>query len=168
MKRILIIAALVLGLFASGGWLWFHGRDARQANMVAFESDVTESLIQGIMQEMDADQPKFYFVGFGREKTDPSRLFIARFATHVPQVRGASSAFMKRNGHLMETSSGRTGVTIQILRLKPIKASQDNGGGGVEALVVFPKSPADENRFNYRLVQDGGKWVIKYKLATKL
>jgi hypothetical protein len=155
MKKTWIIA-LFLGLLVAAGGGWFiHGHDARRANREAFETDLTEGLVQGIMQEMDADGPKFYFLAFGAEQTNPSRLFIARFARHFPPVRGIASAFMLRNGKMVETAGGRAGVVIQIIRCKKI------GPGTADLRVVFPKLPAGGNRFVYRLTDTGGKWTIQ-------
>jgi hypothetical protein len=159
MKKTIIIA-LVLGLLAAGGWWLLAARhNSRQANMEKFESDLTENLVDEIMQENDAVKPQRYFLAFGEERTDPSRLFIARFARHFPPVRGISSSVMTRNGQVTETANGRAGVFIQILRVKK------NLSGTFDVLVAFPKLPAGENRFVYRMANDNGKWSLIGKSA---
>lgn len=156
MKKYLIMA-LVLGLpMAVGGWLLLRPHHPRQENMEKFETDITAGLLQGIIQETDADKPRYYYVAFGEERTDPSRLFIARFASHFPPVRGISSAAMLRDGQWQETSSARIGVIIQIIRVKK------NRDDTFEALVRFPKQPAGQNRLRYRLVQNHGQWRVQY------
>ncbi len=155
MKMPLIIA-LILGLVAAGvWWLYAANHHSRQENMVEFESDTTEGLLRVIIQELDAENPRFYFIAFGKEGTDPSRLFIARFASHVPSVRVASAAFTLRNGKLQETASGRSGETIQIIRVKKIK------DGIAEGLVRFANLPAGQNQFTYRIAEEDGKWILK-------
>ena len=159
-----VIITLSAGLAVIGmitGWWLFHAGESRSGNMVKFESDLTEGLLLGIMKEMDEDKPKFYFIAFGKERTDPSRLFIARFAGHFPQVRGLSSAFTMHNGQLLETASGHIGVAVQILHLK------ENQNGTDDALVVFPKLPEGQNRFTYRLTEEAGRWTVKFKLPAK-
>jgi hypothetical protein len=162
MKKALIIMLVLGGLLAGGGWLWGRAHDPRRANMAEFETDMTEALVRGIMQELDADQAKFYFVAFGEGRTDPSRLFIARFAAHFPPVRGISSAFTRRNGQMLETAHARTGVIIQVVRIKKINA------GTFDVLVQFPKEPAGESRFAYRMADAGGKWGIQRRLPVVL
>jgi len=130
--------------------------------MAEFETDLTETLVRGIIQEMDAGQPKYYYVAFGEERTDPSRLFMAQFAGHIPPTRGISSAFNKRNGQLVETAHARTGVIIQIIRFKKIDAET------VDVLVQFPNQPVGENRFVYRMSCQAGKWSIQRHLPLVL
>lgn len=156
-----ILLAVISGLLVAVAWWLFHAHNFRQENMVRFESAMTEGLLQGIIKEGDAETPRYYFVAFGEERTDPSRLFIAQFASHVPPVRVGSSAFMLRNGQWQETASGQAGVIVQILRVKNIKA------GIGEAVVVFPNLAADQNRFKYRMIEQAGHWSIKYKLPTR-
>jgi len=160
MKNALFIV-LILGLVAGGGWWFVSARDARHANMVTMENAATEALLQAIIRENDAPQPKFYFVGFGTPPTDPSRLFLARFATHVPPVRGTSSATTVRNGLVQETASGRTGVVIQVIYFKKIKA------GTFDLQVRFPKLATGPNQFTYRMIQNGTEWGIKYKVPSR-
>jgi len=154
---------MVFGMMVAGGWwLLTHTHNPRRANMAEFETDMTEALMRGIMQELDAGQAKFYFVAFGEERTDPSRLFIARFAAHFPPVRGISSAFTRRNGQVIETAHAQIGVIIQVIRIKKIDAET------FDVLVQFPKSPAGGNRFAYRMADDGGKWNIQRRLPVVL
>ena len=153
-KSVLIL--LMAGLLAAGvgGW-WFHSpHDARRVNMEAFESEMTAGLLRGIIQELDADQPKAYFVAFGEARTEPSRLFMARFAGHNPPVRGIASSFTMNNGQEMETTRARTGVFIQILHCQQVTP------GTFDVLVLFPKLPDGENRFTYRMFNQGGDWTI--------
>jgi hypothetical protein len=138
----------------AAGW-WLHlTHDPRRANMAAFESDMTEGLLRGIIQELDAGQPKAYFVSFGAAQTDPSRLFMARFGGHNPPVRGLSSSFTLRDGQRVETARARTAVFIQILRCQQFSPET------FDVLVLFPKLPDGENRFTYRVFNQSGNWTI--------
>ena len=155
--------AISLGILAVvTWWLLAHSHHSRKSNMAEFETDLTETLVRGIMQEMDGAQPKYYYVAFGEERTDPSRLFIARFASHIPPTRGISSAFDKRNGQVVETAHARMGVIIQIVRFKKIDAET------MDVLVQFLNQPAGENRFAYRMSGQGGKWSIQRHLPVVL
>jgi hypothetical protein len=155
MKKIVLIMLLaVLVVAGGGGWWLYSPHDPRRANMVEFESDMTAGLLRGIIQDLDADQPKAYFVAFGEARTEPSRLFMARFAGHNPPVRGISSSFTTRNGQVVETARARTGVFIQILYCKQVTP------GTFDVLVLFPKLPEGENRFTYRVFDKGGVWTI--------
>jgi hypothetical protein len=143
---ILLVASLAIGL----GWWWLHPRDARRENMGEFESDMTEALLHGIIQDFDGNQPKPYYVTFGEAGTEPSRVFMARFSAHNPRVQGIVGA-----------SPGR-GVVVQIIRIKRITE------GAFVYSVKFPNLPAGDNRFLYRLSNASGNWAIERKLPDVL
>jgi hypothetical protein len=162
MKKAIIIVIILGALVLAAGWLVVHSHHTRKSNMVEFETDLTETLVRGIIQEMDAGQPKYYYVAFGEGRTDPSRLFMARFASHIPPTRGISSAYDTRNGQVTETAHARLGVIIQIVRFKKIDEET------MDVLVQFPNQAAGENRFAYRLSSQGGKWSIQRRLPIVL
>jgi hypothetical protein len=155
MSKSILILCLAGILTAVGvGW-WLHARhNPRAANMAEFENDVTDGLLRGIIQEQDADQPKAYFVSFGADQTDPSRLFMARFGGHNPPVRGISSSFTLQGGQRVETARARTAVFVQVLRCRQFSP------GTFDVLVLFPKLPDGENRFTYRVSNQSGDWTI--------
>jgi hypothetical protein len=146
----LILAVVALLAVGAGGW-WGLGRthDARRANILAFETDPTEALVNGIIQTLDADGSKWYLLAFGENQTEPSRLFIARFARHYPPVHG-----------LGPSGNSRGAVIIQVERLQQVNNTT------VDALVRFPEAPDDQNRFTYRLTNESSVWSIKWRLSA--
>jgi len=147
----LIIAVAALLAVAAVGWWELAGpHDARRANILAFETDPTEGLVNGIIQALDADSPKWYLLTFGEAQTEPSRLFIARFARHYPPMHG-----------LGRSGNGRGAVIIQVERLQRVNDTT------LDAVVQFPGEPDDQNRFTYRLTSNGGAWTIKWRLPAR-
>ena len=156
MKKIAIIT-LILGMIASGAcwWKFHHASNPPRANVAEFESDMTEGLLRGIFQELDAGNPAVYFVAFGEARTEPSPAFIARFADHVPPVRIFTSSVLTPNGLILETSTGRAGVIIQIISFKEYIP------GTFDVLVAL----SNNNRFVYRVSNTTDAWKIKSRKA---
>jgi len=152
MSKNLIITALMalLALAGTGWWGLARPHDARRVNILAFETAPTEGLVNGIIQALDADGPKWYLLTFGDAQTEPSRLFMARFARHYPPVHG-----------LGRSGNDRGAVIIQVERLQRVNDTT------VDALVCFPGEPDYQNRFTYRLTNDGSAWTIKWRLPTR-
>jgi hypothetical protein len=156
MKKTVIIT-LILGMIISGvgWWKLHHARIPRRANVVEFESDMTEALLRGIFQELDASKPSVYFVAFGETQTAPGSAFIARFADHRPPVRSLVSSTMPANGMTIETATGRAGVIIQIISFKEFIS------GTFDVRVSFSNLPPGHVRFVYRVSNVTGEWKIK-------
>jgi hypothetical protein len=152
MKKIAVIT-LILGMIASGAcwWKFHHAGNPPRANVVEFESDMTEGLLRGVFQELDAGNPPVYFVAFGEARTEPSPAFIARFAGNVPPVRIFTSSVSTPNGLVLETSTGRAGVIIQIISFKEYIP------GTFDVLVAL----SNNGRFVYRVSNATGEWKIK-------
>jgi len=146
-----LVVIAIVAILALGGWWWLaRPHDARRANLLAFETDATADLVNGIMQALDADGPKWYLLTFGEAQTEPSRLFIARFARHYPPMHG-----------LGRSGNGRGAVIIQVERLQRVNDTT------LDAVVQFPGEPDDQNRFTYRLTSNGGAWTIKWRLPAR-
>ena len=151
-----VLVTLILGLMASGGWWEYHrAQRPRLANVAEYESDMTEGLLRGIFQELDEGEPLVYYVAFGQTRTSPSYGFIARFADHVPAVQGFALSVSPPTGVVLEASSGRTGVIIQIISFKACAP------GGFDVLVAFSNLPSGHDRFIYRVFNNGGDWRIQ-------
>ena len=151
-----VFITLILGIMASGlcWWQLHHAKNHRRANVVEFESDMTERLLRGIFQELDTGNPPVYFVAFGEARTQPSRAFMERFADHVPPVQVFTSSVSTPNGLVLETDNGRAGVIIQIISFHEFSP------GAFDVLVALSQRPARHDRFTYRLFNIGGDWKI--------
>jgi hypothetical protein len=160
MKITRLILLLIAILAAVGGRALMHIHHPRPVNPVAFETDLTQGLVQGIIKELDADGPKVYFLTFGEIWAEPSPDFIARFAGHFPPVRGFESSVHTPNGLILDTASGQPGVIIQILRFKPVIP------GTCDVWVTFPNRPAGPKQFTYRMFDYAGAWTIKSRLPS--
>ena len=70
-----VLLTLVFGVLALGVCWWkvHHGKIPPRANMVDYESDMTEQLLRGIFPELDPGNPPFYFLAFGETRT-PAQL----------------------------------------------------------------------------------------------
>jgi hypothetical protein len=157
MRRKAVVIGLMLAIVAGGvcGWKFLHRKSPRRANVMEFESDMTEALLRGIFSELDSGKPPVYFVAFGEARTEPSYAFIARFANHRPPVRSFISSVSTPSGMVLETSTGRVGVIIQIVSFKQYIP------GTFDVLVVLSNQPAGRDRFTYRIFNAGGEWRVK-------
>jgi len=155
--RILLSLAL---LAAVVWWGRAHFRHSQPVAVAEFETDLTEGLVQGIIKELDADGPKVYFLTFGEVWAEPSPDFIARFAGHFPPVRGFESSVHTPNGLILDTASGRPGVIIQILRIKPVIP------GTSDVWVTFPNRQSAPKDVTYRMFDNSGTWTIKSRLPS--
>jgi hypothetical protein len=156
MKKAVFIL-LILGIAVAGlGWRqWHQTRGLRHANLGEFDPDMTAGLLNGIFQELGAEDPPVYFVAFGEARTEPDEAFIARFADHIPPVRSFTASVSTPNGLVLETSTGRPGVIIQIIH------ATEYIPGTFDVLVELSNLPARHNRFFYRLSNVGGEWKIE-------
>jgi hypothetical protein len=154
MKKVVLIT-LILGIMASGVWWQYHRSHRPQlANVVDYESDLTEQLLNGIFQELDQGEPLVYFVAFGQTPTDPHDTFLERFTNHVPPVLKFSSCVTPPNGMVIDARDGRLGVIVQIISIKPCS------GGEFDVLVAFSNQPSKHDRFIYHLVNKDGGWQV--------
>jgi hypothetical protein len=156
MKRILVILLLLTLIVEGASWWRFHPvRPPQRANLSEFETDMTAGLLRGIFQEQGADRPPVFFVAFGEARTAPSYAFMARFAGQMPPVRALTSAVMTPTGMVFETSTGRPGVIIQVIRFKEYIP------GTFDVLVALSTRPGGHDRFTYRVTGRGDDWTIK-------
>jgi len=156
--RILFSLAL---LAVVGWWGLAHYRHHQPVAVAEFETDLTAGLVQGIIQELAADESSVYFITFGEAQTEPSPGFIARFAGQFPPVRSLESSVHTPNGLILDTASGRPGVIIQILRIKPVIP------GTCDVWVTFPNRRAGPKDLTYRVFDQDGAWTIKSRLPSR-
>ena len=155
-----ILLILLLTAVVAGAW-WLHpSHPTRRANVADFESDMTEGLLRGIIQELDAGQPPVYFVAFGEARTEPTPAFVARFADHFPPVRAFTSSVTTPTGLVLETSTGRAGVIIQIISFKEYVP------GTFDVRVSLSNQPAGRDQCIYRVFNRGGEWIIKSRQSA--
>jgi len=160
MKRIryTLLSLALLTAVTWGGLA--HFRHHQPVALAEFETDLTEGLVQGIIKELDADGPKVYFLTFGEVWAEPSPDFISRFAGHFPPVRGFESSVHTPNGLILDTASGRPGVIIQILRMKPVIP------GTCDVWVTFPNRQTSPRAITYRVFDQDGAWTINPSSAV--
>jgi hypothetical protein len=154
MKKAAIIA-LFLILAGVAWWGWHRPKNPRFANVAEYETDMTEALLRGILQEQDAGRPPVYFVAFGETLAAPGPDFIARFADHEPPVRSLISSTIPANRMIIETSTGRVGLIVQIINLKEFIP------GTFDVCVRFSNLPSGRDRFTYRISNIAGEWKIE-------
>jgi hypothetical protein len=153
MKKAAIIA-LVLGIVAAGVvWRMHHARTPHPVEVAGFESDMTEGLLRGIFPELK--NASVCFVAFGEDKTEPSWAFITRFADSHPPVKSFKSSVFPPGGKILEVSTGRVGVIIQIISFKEFIP------GTFDVLVALSTMPPGHDRFVYRVSNATGEWIIK-------
>jgi hypothetical protein len=154
MKWAIIIVAL--GLALAGGY-WWRRPPAHPPPVEAFlyETDMNESLIRHILAEMEPPLPSVCFLAFGEGGTPPSREFIARFAGTQPAMRSYQSASGPPTGQFFETSTGKPGLLVHIVRFKEVAPET------FEVLVQFSNLPAGHDQVLYRLAQVDNAWVVQ-------
>jgi hypothetical protein len=150
-----IIIGVVLALL--GGWWWRHTHPAHPApvNASAYETDMMESLVREILTEFQPPLPSVCFLAFGDGATSPSEEFIARFAGSQPAVRRCGSAVSPPVGEFFETSTGRPGLLVHIVRFKEFLP------GAFDVEVAFSNLPPGHDRFTYRVIRIGDQWQVK-------
>ena len=85
----------------------------------------------------------------------PSGAFIARFAGSHPLVESFKYSTRPPGGKVIEVSTGKTGVIVQIISFREFIP------GTFDVLVAFSNLPASQNRFVYRVSNMNGGWEIK-------
>jgi hypothetical protein len=152
--RLVIIIGLGLALF--GGIWWRHAHSAHPApvNASIYETDMIEGLVREILTEFKPPLPTICFLAFGDGTTSPSAEFIARFAGSQPALRRCGSAVSPPNGGFFETSTGRPGLVVHIIRFKEFIP------GTFDVAVSFSNLPPGHDRFTYRVTQIGGEWQV--------
>jgi hypothetical protein len=154
MKKTAIIVTLILGIIVVGAaWRVHHARTPQRVEAAGFESDMTEALVRGISPELQ--NASVCFVAFGEDKTAPSWPFIARFAGSHPPVESFKYSTSSPGGKILDVSTGRAGVTVQIISFKEFVP------GTFDVLVAFSNLPSGRDRFVYRISGTGGDWTIK-------
>jgi hypothetical protein len=152
MRRIVIIIA---ALTVAGGLWWFlQPRHPARVNANDYESEMTAGLVRGILREIGPGGPEVCFLAFGEGATPPSPGFIARLADCHPAVRSAGSSVSPPVGQYFETSTGRPGLVIRIVRFKEFIP------GTFDVVVAFSNLPAGRDHFVYRISAAGGDWTI--------
>jgi hypothetical protein len=155
MRTVLIVIGL--GLVLAGGLWWRHSHPAHAApvNASIYETDMVASLVRNILGEFKPPLPSVCFLAFGDGTTPPSEEFIARFADSQPAVQSCGSAASPPVGQSFETSTGRPGLVVHVVRFKEFTP------GTFDVEVSFSNLPAGHDRFTYRLVHLGGEWQVK-------
>lgn len=154
MRRAAPFITLLL-LVAGGIWWWQRPTHPPIVKRSLYETDMVENLVRGMLTELKPPVEPVCFLAFGDGTTSPSRAFTARFAGTHPEVLGCGAAAMPPGGRQFETSSGRPGLTIHIIKFKEITP------GMFDVLVGFSNLPDGHNRFTYRIAKLGGEWEIR-------
>lgn len=152
--RRLVILMLVASLVAGVVW-WLHRPShPGPVNASLFETDMVEGLVRGILPDIAANT-SMCFLAFGDGTTSPSRAFIARFADSRPSVRSCGSAVSPPIGKYFETSSGKPGLIVHVIRFREIIP------GTFDVWVGFSNLPPGHDQFIYRIANLAGEWKIK-------
>jgi hypothetical protein len=154
MRTVIIVVGLGLALL---GGLWWRHHPAHPApvNASIYETDMMESLVREILTEFKPPLPSICFLAFGDGTTSPSPEFIERFAGSQPAVRRCGSAVSPPVGRFFETSTGKPGLVVHIIRFKKYIP------GTFDVEVSFSNLPPSHDRFTYRVTQIGGEWQVK-------
>lgn len=157
MGRIIIKIVLVLAVVAVVGGFWWsqHKTAPQRVNGSAYESEMIEKLVLGLLQELGSQAPPVCFLAFGDGATQPSPGFVARFAGTHPTVKDAGSAVSPPIGKFFDKSNGRPGLVIHIVSFKEYVS------GIYDVLVTFSNLPSGHNRFIYRISKATGEWKVK-------
>jgi hypothetical protein len=154
---VLITAAIVIGL----GYRVFFStpKEFRQVDVAEYESEMTEALLRGILQDIGTNGGAGLFLAFGHRLTSPTDAFLEKFSGHVPPVRSYAASSVSPTGDILDATSGNAGVMIQIAKIE----RKSDGEFDVEA--AMSNLPASSNRFLYTLVQRDGEWVVRSRKA---
>lgn len=157
MRSTIIRIALVLAVVAMAGGFWCsqQQRTPSRVNGSAYESEMIEGLVRGLLQELGPQAPPVCFLAFGEGATTPSPGFVARFAGTRPAIKSVGSAVSPPIGKFFDKSSGRPGLIIHIVSFKEYIP------GTFDVLVAFSNLPSGHDRFIYRLSSLTGEWKIK-------
>jgi hypothetical protein len=164
MRNLIIIIAILLTFI--GGWAaWRHhsfnqSKIVRNANVEDYESNMTEALVRQMIPDLPKEKANAIFLAFGEQLTSPSGRFISRFRDVRPPVKSFKAASMPVNGMIIDTSTGRVGLLIQIVKVKPFVAAE------FEVEVAVSKAGAGWDHFCYHIVNLGGDWKVRSRKAT--
>jgi len=158
MSRGKIIVVLVLVAVAAGlGYRLFlyTPKEFRQVDVASYESDATEMLVRQLVQQVGTNGTAAYFLAFGHRLTPPTDGFLGRFSGHLPPVKSCTASKVTPTGDIVEASSGKLGVLIQIAKIERKSDSE------LDVEAALSNLPASSNRFIYTVVQRDGRWTIK-------
>jgi hypothetical protein len=153
MRRVLLFAGLGL-LLAGGYWLWHRPAHPAPVNAPLYETDMVEGLVRDLLAELKPPVPPVCFLAFGDGTTPPSRAFLARFAGTQPAVRSCGAAASPPVGRHFEFATGQPGFVIHIIDFKEVTS------WSYEVHVRFSNLPDGQDRFTYRVNNQGGEWKI--------
>ena len=157
MSRAKNIVALVVAVLAAGlGYrLVLHTpSEFSQADVAAFESDATESLVRNFLKHAGTNQASVCFLAFGHRLTPPTDRFLGRFVGSEPPIKGLQAHKVSLTGEIIEAASGRAGVIIQVAKM------QKRSEGEMEFEVALSNLPAGGNRFICTMVRRDGQWRV--------
>jgi len=144
-----------LGVLLGVGCWWWRPPAHPVVTASLYETDMVAGLVREILTELKPPVPPVCFLAFGEGGTPPSRDFIARFAGSEPAVRSCNSAAMPPTGQFIETSTGRPGLVVHVIRFKQISPET------YDVWVAFSNLPAGHDRFRYRISGAGESWTVK-------
>lgn len=153
-SKIILFTLLAVGLVAGGFWKWRASIPPAPVNVSPFETDMTVGLLRGILGELGPSAPPVCFLAFGEARTPPSGGFMSRFGRTRPQLRSFGSAVAPPINRFFEISNGRPGLVISVISFREITTSL------FEFEVVFSNLPAGQDRYLYKVMNQGGDWVV--------
>lgn len=154
MRYAALFIALLL-LVAGGIWWWSRPTHPPVVKRSLYETDMVENLVRGLLTELKPPAEPVCFLAFGDGTTSPSHIFMRRFAGTHPELLACGAAAMPPGCQQFETSSGRPGLMIHIVKFKEFTP------GTFDVVVSFSNLPAGKNRFIYRIANLGGEWKIR-------
>lgn len=159
MRRAAISIVLLL-LIGGGIWWWQRPTHPPVVNRSLYETDMVEGLVRNLLTELPPPVEPVCFLAFGDGTTSPSHVFMQRFAGTHPQLLACGAAAMPPGLGQFETSSGRPGLTIHIVKFKEILPDT------FDVWVSFSNLPDGKNRFTYRIAKIAGDWEIRSRKAA--
>jgi len=154
MRRAILLVGVVLAV--AGGFLWLrHPAHPAPVNASLYETAMVESVIRNILAEMEPPLPPVCFLAFGDGGTPPSPAFITRFAGSQPAMRSYQSASAPPTGQYIETSTGRPGLVVHIIRFEEVTP------GTFDVLVQFSNLPPGQDHVLYRVAEIDDTWVVQ-------
>ena len=152
---VLLLAVIGLGFAGFGWWRSHHPVHPPHVNAAEYESDMTEALVRGILDQLDAKAPHTCFLAFGEGLTPPGSDFLARFKGARLTVRTCHAAVAPPNGKYYDIISGQEGLMLHVLKIKEFIALH------YDVTVSLSNLPAGHNLFIYRIGNLGGDWKIE-------
>ncbi len=158
MRRTQTIIILALGVSALGlvcRIFLYTPKEFRQVDVADYESDMTEAVLNGLLRDAGTNGAAAYFLAWGHRLTPPTDAFLRRFSGHVPPVLSYAASRLTPTGEVVESSSGKVGILIQIATVE----RKSDAEYDVEA--ALSNLPPSSNRFIYMVVRREGQWVVK-------